>query len=339
MVSRDALALSVLLGLQVTACETQRLNVGYDLPAECPGDCVRLPPLGFDGPALIWLGPAGEAPECPDRAPVRVFEGIHGIQDGPLNCPPCSCSQPTCNFPEGVIAGSGTCAGVGNTTPFPAPSSWDGSCTSAGVVSSSELGSVTISPVTQESCEPIIQVPEKPEAPPSFTAAVLGCAGDELDGVCPDPGFMCLPSAAPPPPGFRQCIMYLGPDDASDLQQCPVDYPEQHVFYAGVEDTRECRECTCAQTAASECTAWVSTYDGSTCEPGSLLATSLVAIGSPIPACTNIAVPDAELRSIQATWQTNNPGACEADGGDTIGHAQPTGARRFCCQPPPGSAP
>jgi len=334
MVSRDALGLLVLLGLQVTACETQRLNVGHDLPTECPGDCVRLPPLGFDGPALIWLGPAGEAPECPDRAPVRVFDGIDGIQDGPLNCPPCSCSQPTCNFPEGVIAGSGTCAGVGNTTPFPAPSSWDGSCTSPGVVSSSELGSVTISPVTQEPCEPITQAPEKPEGPPSFTAAVLGCAGKELDGVCPDPGSMCLPSAEPPPLGFRQCIMYLGPDDGSELQ-CPPDYPEQHTFYADVEDTRECSECTCTQTVPSDCAAWVTTYEGGACDPGSLLSTSLVESGD---ICSGIPT-GSTLRSISATWQTNTPGACEASGGETIGEAKVTGARRFCCQPPPENAP
>ena len=27
---------------------------------ECPGQCVALPPLGFDGPALLWVGPTAE---------------------------------------------------------------------------------------------------------------------------------------------------------------------------------------------------------------------------------------------------------------------------------------
>ncbi len=59
-----SLHLVMLLGLPLVACETQRLNVGYDLPDEFPGQCVRLPPLGFDGPALLWFGPAGEAPNA-----------------------------------------------------------------------------------------------------------------------------------------------------------------------------------------------------------------------------------------------------------------------------------
>lgn len=313
------------------ACEPQYGNLGYNLPDDCPGQCVRLPPLGFDGPALLWFGPAGEAPECPERAPARVFEGVAGVQGEPLNCPTCSCSQPTCVFPEGLTASSQAMC-QGNTTDFSAPGSWDGSCTSPGTVPSNELGSVTVAPVTENPCEPITNVPQKgPEDQPAVTIRALGCAGEVLDGVCPDAGYTCLPSAEPPPPGFRQCIMYLGPDDGSDVQ-CPADYPDLHVFYAGVEDSRTCTECTCAQVTPNTCVAYMSAYEDSACM-APLFENFQVATTS---VCINIAVPTAELGSIRVTWQTDEPGSCEASGGESIGEAKPTNPRTFCCQPPPG---
>jgi hypothetical protein len=332
------LALLVLLSASSLACERQHVNVGYDLPDDCPGQCVRLPPLGFDGPALLWFGPAEEAPECPDRASALVFEGGGGVQDAPLNCPTCSCSQPACVFPDGATASNiSVCPNDppgASLTPFPAPASWDGSCTSPGTVPADQLGSIAIAPVTEHPCEPIKDVPQKEQPAPGFTLRAVGCAGDVLDGVCPESGYTCLPSAAPPPPGFRQCIMYLGPDDGSPVE-CPVDYPEQHTFYADVEDTRECTECACTQTAPSECVAYVSAYENTICSAVPLLSVQV----ANSPACSDVAVPNAELGSLRATWDTNNPGACEASGGESIGEAKVTGARTFCCQAPPGNSP
>lgn len=311
------------------ACEPQYGNLGYNLPDDCPGQCVRLPPLGFDGPALLWFGPAGEAPECPERAAARVFEGVDGVQDEPLNCPACSCSQPACVFPEGLTASSQAMC-QGSTTDFSAPAPWDGSCTSPGTVPSNELGSVTIAPVTENPCEPITNVPQKgPEDQPAVTIRAVGCAGEVLDGVCPDTGYTCLPSAAPPPPGFQQCIMYNVPSDGTDVQ-CPADYPEQHVFYEGVADTRECTECACVQIAPSECAAAFSSYQDSAC---STFLGSLLVEGGPL--CSDVPA-GSTLGSIEATWVTNQPGTCEASGGESVGEAKPTNPRTFCCQPPPG---
>ena len=339
MVRRYALVSLVILGASSLACERQHVNVGYDLPDECPGQCVRLPPLGFDGPALLWFGPAEEAPECPDRALARVFEGGDGIQNAPLNCTTCSCSQPACVFPNGATASNvSVCPNdpPGATlTPYPAPASWDGSCTSPGTVPADQLGSIAIAPVTEQPCAPVKDVPQKEQLAPGFTIRAVACAGDVLDGVCPDSSYICLPSAAPPPPGFRQCVMYLGPDDGID-PECPTDYPEQHVFYADVEDTRECTECTCTQTAPSECVARLTTFQDTTCDAASEILSVTIA---ELQSCADVALPNAELGSMEATWMVNQPGSCEASGGKSIGEAKVTGSRTFCCQPPPGNSP
>ncbi len=329
------LGLLVFLSASSLACERQHVNVGYNLPDECPGQCVLLPPWGFEGPALLWFGPAEEAPECPDRASTLVFDGGDGIQDAPLNCPTCSCSQPACVFPEGVTANSGNCPGGGAMTSFPAPASWDGACTSPGTVPANQFDSITIALVTERPCEPIKDAPQKEQPAPGFTTRALGCAGDVLDGVCPESGHTCLPSAAPPPPGFRQCIMYVGPDDSS-AAICPFDYPEQHIFYAAVDDSRECTECTCAQTAPSACVARLSTFQDTMCDAASEILSVTIA---EMESCHDVALPNGELGSMEATWMVNQPGSCQASGGEPIGEAKVTGARTFCCQPPPGNNP
>ena len=56
----------------------------------CSGACVATPPLGWEGPALLWLGADGNAPVCPSNAPIgaslahadlrhapRILHGLH----------------------------------------------------------------------------------------------------------------------------------------------------------------------------------------------------------------------------------------------------------------------
>ncbi|HSN98295.1 MAG TPA: hypothetical protein VLS89_08350 [Candidatus Nanopelagicales bacterium] len=297
----------------------------------CPGACVPLPPLGFDGPALLWFGPEAQAPECPARAPVKVYEGYGDLQAS-HECPPCACSQPTCQLPAGVTASdTASCQGPGFTA-FDAPAAWSGAClTAPSVIGSSDLRSVTLEPVTERPCEPVPQPVPTDLGPFSWSVIARACRGEAIDTVCGDPGLTCLPSAEPPPPGFRQCIMHLVPDDGSGVQ-CPADYPDLHVFYASVEDERACTECTCTQTAPPQCEVLFSTYQDQTC--GQVLLSTVVATNP--TACWDIASPTATLGSMAATWTMNEPGSCEPSGGASIGEVKPKGPRTFCCQPPPG---
>ena len=295
----------------------------------CDGQCVPLPPLQFDGPVLLWMGPEVEAPPtCPARAPVPVYDGLAGLNDS-NQCPACACSEPACVFPSGLTASDQTCVqGAGGTeTIFPAPASWSGACTAPGMVTANQLASITLAPVTERPCEPFpAEVPQSFD--PTWGIFARACRGHVSDGHCADPGTRCEPSAEPPPPGFRQCILWEG--DGEPI--CPETYPEMHTFYGGLEDTRECTPCECTQTAASDCIALLSTYQDDSCT--ALLIASMMDL-SAVDACNDIAMQSAGLGSMDATWIANEPGTCVASGGVAQGEAMPLNPKTFCCQPLP----
>ena len=103
--------------------------------AGCPGQCVPLGPADWLGPALLWIGKEGEAPECPPSAPVEsafVFNDLNA----PTLCGACKCDAPSgsCALPTTLTAYNSTScpAPLGSvSTSFDASAGWDGSCTAA----------------------------------------------------------------------------------------------------------------------------------------------------------------------------------------------------------------
>lgn len=320
--------LGAIIGL-VAGCK-QYTNLGDDYPTRCPGQCLPLPPLGFDGPALLWAGDAAEVPVCPDRAPAIVFEGYEGLRDLPLGCSPCECSPPRCQLPAGVVASTlPTCPydSPGATlTPFPAPASWDGTCASAGTVDPDLLGSLGLLQTTQEPCAPVVSVPEKTEPGPPFTIRARACGGEVKPDLCDGPGLTCVPTDEPPPPGFRQCILSLREGEAA----CPPEYPEEVSFFAKVTDDRGCAPCSCAQISTSTCVADVRAFQDGSCSGAAFVQRYVDESGN----CAEV-FPGTTLRSIDASWFTNQPGACVAAGGAPTGQVTLTGLQTFCCQKPP----
>ena len=301
-----------------------------DVGPSCPGQCLPLPPIHFKGPTLLWTGPEADAPLCPDRAPSPVYEGYAGL-DGTHACPPCGCTEPACVFPAGLTASSQACAnaGGGTLTAFEAPAGWSGACTSPTTVASNLLSSVTLAPASARPCEPVApEVPQDGSPHSPWSTFARACMGEVIEGACADPGTTCEPTAEPPPPGFRQCILYQGEGDPA----CPTEYPDKHIFYEGLEDTRECTPCECAQTVPSSCSALVSYYQDDAC---ATLSASIVVDSSAGASCHDIMVQGAELGSMEAAWVMDEPGACVAGGGAPVGEAKPAHPSTFCCQPPP----
>jgi hypothetical protein len=209
------------------------------------------------------------------------------------------------------------------TKPFDAPAGWDGSCTSPTTISS-DLGSVTIDPVTVRACEPVQQVPR--DFSGSWGQFAFACTGEAIPGACGDPALACVPTSEPPPPGFQQCLVYNREGDPL----CPPEYPEKRVLYGGLDDTRSCTACECTETAPSSCTASVSTYQDVLCN-----AFVVGGMVSDAPICLDVAA-GATLRSMEATWLIDEPGSCVASGGVPTGEAKPLERRTFCCLPPHG---
>jgi len=293
----------------------------------CVGQCIPIPPLDFDGPMIVYIGPEQGAPACPAHAPVNAYEGFADLLDSSsYYCPPCECSKPACVLPEGVTASPETCMqGAGGvTTQVDAPTGWKGECTSP--TTASNLGSVTIAPVTIQLCEPIVEVVPDWDFDPIWKTFARACRGQVDNGRCADPGLICMPTAEPPPPGFQQCIAYS--KDA--VPECPDTYPDKYTFYAGVDDTRGCTECECQQQGQPDCAALISLYQTESCS--SVLHSG--PIGTQTALCSDV-MPGLQLRSIEASWLVNDPGTCTPTGGIPVGEVVPEGPKVFCCQSPP----
>jgi len=325
---------SICLVALATGCERTFQFYDCEDPCEtclepcpkCDGECVPLPPLEFNGPALLWIGKEADAPQCPDRAPQPIYEGHAGLDDS-NQCSPCECTQPRCVLPSGVTASPSTCSnGPGVPTAFDAPAGWDGSCTSPTPVD--QLGSITIAPLTIAPCLPVVDHVTIKDLYAGSTWATFAraCTGLVYEGACANAGERCVPTAEPPPPGFRQCLLYLPSDEAV----CPTDYPEKHTFFRGLEDTRACTACECTPIFPSHCAASLSAYTDASCMTG--LVSALM--GADASQCHDV-MPGAQIASMKATWTLDDPGTCAPMGGFPTGTAIPTTPRTFCCQPPP----
>jgi hypothetical protein len=125
------------------------------------------------------------------------------------------------------------------------------------------------------------------------------------------------------------CIFHEGE------KACPTEpdniFTEQHVFYEGVQDDRQCSTCTCGAPTGSVCTATISIYKGAGCGDPIF---AQIPISSAASVCLDIALPGQALGSKKSPVSTTYlPGACPAMGGDGSGIATPIEPSTLCCRP------
>lgn len=328
---RNLVLLSLLLLLP--ACQTGHIDVyGCKEPCRdcedpctpCPhGECVPLPPLGWEGPVLLWVGSEEEAPGCPERAPNTVYEGHDGLTYTP-QCPECSCGPSACVH-SGLIAwGAADCLPAGSETPYPAPEGWQGECTSNGTIPEAQFGSIELLAPTEAPCEALTGTVPK-QADIRWGTLARACQTSEPLGAC-DAATLCVPTSEPPPEGFSQCLFKEG-----DQGECPFGYPERRVFYEGIDTSAAgCTACACSPPEGGACLASMVAYEDALC-------LDAFTTGSPYldaPDCTN-AMPGYDLRGMSASWMVNEPGTCTASGGEPFGEAKPAIPATFCCQVKP----
>lgn len=311
--------------LDLSSCGTA--HPGPDCPQQetCAGQCVPIPPYGWELPGLLWFGPKLEAPECPvERAPVMGYEG-HADPIDPPECPECTCEPPTgeCELPLNITAyAEPACAGANHD--FSPPESWDGTCNGDITISAAQNpSSVRIErlTLTESGCKPPEPLPPRSDAA-SWKTFARACRGYGFS-PCLDPGMLCVPTAEPPPQGFSQCIYQKG-----DLE-CPPGYLDKHVFYDDISDSRQCTECSCGAPVGGVCSATVSVFQDGSCAN----SMGTVLMDSRIPKCATFQqAPGIALGSKRATPPVYEPGACEPIGGEVIGSAAVVGPSTFCCQ-------
>ena len=284
----------------------------------------------WEAPSWVWIGPEALAKECPLGPATISYEG-HADLVAPNICEACACEPPTgsCALPSTLTASTTACSMPGgSSTSFNAPAPWDGSCDSTTQTPNGAAHSLTINPIamTENGCAP----------GPPVSAKVISLRWDTYARACdvhwPEgrtDRSICLPPD-PPPPGFALCIFQKGENT------CPKGpeniFTEQHVFYQGVQDDRQCSACTCGAPMGSACTATISIYKGNDLFCGGpTLAQNTISSSS--PTCIDIQLPGQALGSKSAGATTYLPGTCPAMGGDGSGIATPTHPTTLCCRP------
>ena len=306
------------------------VDAGAD--AQCPeGETVHVP-LGWDGPTRLWIGPEDQAPECPHGPAAMSYEG-HADLVASSDCDACSCMAPTgsCALPSTLTASTTPCnIPGGSSTSFNAPNPWDGSCdgtiqTPAGAAYSLTIGALTM---TGNECAPGVPTSAK-VVPAFFKTYARTCEGEEWEPG-PISRSLCFSDAEPLPPDFRLCVFHDGE------RSCPppanTTFTEQHVFYGGLKDDRQCSECACGPAMGSTCTASISIYKGGdlTCSGPTF---AQFPASSEKPACFDIAPPGQALGSKSASLTTYTPGVCQPIGGQHSGEAIGLEPSTFCCRP------
>ncbi|WP_437585757.1 hypothetical protein [Sorangium sp. So ce1000] len=319
-------------------------DFGDLIPAQelCAGQCVPKEPLGWSEPALLWIGSPEGVPSCPPTAPIVGYEGYADFAaPAPRTCPACACDPPeaTCEVPaEWNAYASFSCGGPeAPATSFATPDAWDGTCTSVNAIETGRtcdgapcVQSLAIQAprVVSAGCAPrVAETPENPDEPAtagSFAIVARACTGN-ASPPCADPGMTCTPAPpigdAAPPEGFLTCIHHEGEQD------CPATYPDRHVFYAGVEDTRGCAPCGCTEPTGATCSVLASAFSDERC---SALVVAGVVGTADARFCGTI-TPGTALGSKSVSVVSLEPGRCEPTGGEPVGSIAPTAAATFCC--------
>ncbi|MEP7123317.1 MAG: hypothetical protein ABJE95_20495 [Byssovorax sp.] len=301
-------------------------GAGGNAAVSCAGTCAKLPPWGWERDhVLLWTGAKADAPPCPANASTPYLTGYADlIASG--GCDACTCNDPACVLPGGLIASSSSCAG---SPPNPmyssvdAPPAWDGACTSTGNLAVKDAASMQIAAPTVTACTPITAAVAAKFDPPFWGKYVLTCQGIAY-GRCEDSGSSCVPA---PDVGFRLCIERSGMPAEQESDACPDGFPERHRIYESFTDQRSCTPCACDSPTGSECAALVSTYTDASCTTpiGSLAV-------SHEPGCFDD-VTGMGVASMAATWISNTPGKCKPTGGDIVGEIVSVPSSLFCCQP------
>jgi hypothetical protein len=314
-------------------------GAGGDMQSSlCSGACVPPAPLGWSGPALLWMGPPDQVPDCPADATNIGYEGFADLAPQPRFCAACLCDTPeaSCDLPLGWAAhATPSCPGDGSgttVTAFAAPDGWSGECTAANAIPAGQLcdgqpcvqslsieAPVVVTGACAARADEPLPVPDvhawATQAKACIPGAYKECdEGQSCMAVPPGP-------ALAPPDGFSTCIFH------EDEESCSDEYPVKHVFYDALVDSRDCTPCSCGEPEGASCDIMASVFsDGACAVP---LASSLVS--SDVPFCA-VTPPGVALGSKSATVVAVDPGACAPGGGEPIGDVQPSSPSTFCCR-------
>ncbi len=322
-------------GYQDPCCLDKTRPCHPDTPAppkapECDGNCKPFgsPPDWYPTPVLLWHGsPTAPFPGCPWDGMTSGRLGRDPIV--PNTCPQCTCGEPACLLPDGLIVSSAPGCISGPFTAFPADP--EKSCSNKASFEANQLQSIalplpTVSPCTAS----MVPVPKYHDGD-NWSTNALVCYSNG-GGLCEDiHNQACVPAA---PPGFLHCVQNRTQGKLDT--ECPSGYPNKHVYYEEIDYEAACTPCDCSPPDNSLCVAQVTAYSGEACTSDSMFLNVVLSSSSSPPPCYSPVQPNTPLKGLREKWINNAPGHCDPIPSVPSGIAKglEASAWEFCCADP-----
>ena len=286
-----------------------------DGDADCAdSDCVDVgcvdPGGTWEGPGILYDGPAAMAAPCPPNFPALIFEGFGNPVQEDASCTPCTCSTPTVTCTPAALTAFGNANCTGGSDALVQPTA-DNTCQMITPAAGTDSYRAMAPTVNASDCDD--DGGDATVPPPQAGSLGRLCAGSTLGNAgCDGPGEVCAPSAIDAPFEGKVCVWRIGEHG------CPSGFPDQHTFSDTLDDDRGCTDCNCGDPMAT-CTVTTTVYSDNAC------ATSLATVLN-----NNTCVTATVGLSITNTRTTT--GACAASGGNPTGDVD-LGPNRLtvCC--------
>jgi hypothetical protein len=286
-------------------------NAGYT--------CAAAPPNGWTGPVAFWEAMNMMPPACSGNYNSVSVDTNSGLSAQPAQCG-CSCGFPqnqTCPSATGAVYdGNGSCA-IPCSGNFNVPT--NNGCVNFGCSPSSGFTSALV-PKFAASGGTCSANGSSTVPPATWTNNARTCAY----GVATEQGGcmannVCVGAA---PNSFAgPCVVQAG-----DLA-CPQSYPNKHLEYGGVSDSRGCTQCTCGLTPGT-CTGSVIFYAGMNCGGN---VTGVFALGGPCSTVTGGGLNPISAGTVNGGY-TVQGGSCNSNGSSPQGSATPAMPSTICCK-------
>ncbi len=313
--------------------------------------CVPAVPDGWQGPFVLYDGPAAGFPQCPGNFPggdpgINEIIGGAGVPSpAPQAMCTCSCdppASPTCKPPSQLTVLDASCANQAsaNCGALPNnPANWNGSCgfgtfvtggvSTCGANSGAQcdMGSAACN-VSVSSTGPTVTgtcTPQHTETIPQvdFVSAVHACGGADTSTAGCSANTICAPRA-PAPFNAKLCVYVNG--DTTCTSAAP--YLVKHSGATTIDTSQlKCSACNCGALTGGSCKGDIEVYsDNVQGVCGSLITTFQAGTCKDLPGNPTI----GNRKFVNTTIM--NPGSCAPSGGQPQGVVQTTGKFTICCQ-------
>jgi len=286
---------------------------------QCAGSHCIAPsaPGNWSGPVVYYAGGDGSV-TCPPEWPTQVAVGGTAVNAAPPACTSCSCGSVTgasCAAPLHSFWTAADCSGAATTTQTPPQTG----CVALSGAASLLVSARAATPAPSGgSCGAGGGLPNN--SAPTFADHAVVCGGAQLGAGCSG-SDVCAPN---PWLGFEPTVCVWRDGGGSCNQIAP--YSVKVSIYQGINDFRDCTNCTCGTPTNVTCSGTTLLYQDST---NSTCQGTGVQLTDNDSACAN----GTTFGSMEYQAGTATGGSCSPSSVSGTGNASGTDDITLCCLP------